>query len=75
MAQHMTEEEAVKPLTAKPRYTPLFLWKETHCKHCTIQNHCTPASEAHQRCILAHIALNLEQLRILIQQRTQHLSW
>jgi len=68
----MTEQETVKPLTAKPRYTPLFLWKETHC---TIQNHCTPASEAHQRCILAQIALELNQLRILIQQRTQHLSW
>ncbi|MEM3760272.1 MAG: hypothetical protein QXZ02_04065, partial [Candidatus Bathyarchaeia archaeon] len=59
----------------KTTFTPLQLWQNIHCKHCTLSSHCTPASEAHQRCILAHIAINLEQLRILIQQRTQHLAW
>lgn len=73
MAEQRNPIQPIATAQKQTVYTPLFQWKNIHCKHCKRQ--CTPASEAYQRCILAHIALNLEQLRIITQQRTQHLSW
>jgi hypothetical protein len=67
--------------TEKKAYSPLMLWEEVYCKNCPKQKsnmgtpHCVPASEGFQRCILAQIALELQLLRKMLHERSQHLSW
>jgi hypothetical protein len=61
--------------------SPLLLWEEVYCKNCPKQKsefgtaHCVPASESFERCIFSQIALELQLLRKMLQERSQHLSW